>query len=93
MMASMQKLSVIDADEILMEDQVDGAECQPQKIIVYLNSNHKRIFLRIINAERNFIKSNPSPMKRCTVADSHFDYTFRPHFSFQIQNCILNSCP
>lgn len=55
-MSSTQKLlTIVGTNEIMIEESVDDTECQ--NAVVYLNSNHKRIFLRIISAERNFIKS------------------------------------
>lgn len=52
-----RKIPAAVKDEIMMEDLVDDPERQPQNAVVYLSSNDKQIFLRIISAERNFIKS------------------------------------
>lgn len=56
-MKIVRKMSVTGKDEMMMEDLVDDPDCQPQNAVVYLSSNDKQIFLRIISAERNFIKS------------------------------------
>lgn len=55
-MTSTQKLlTIVGTNDIIIEESVDNTECQ--NAVVYLSSNHKQTFLRIINAERNFIKS------------------------------------
>lgn len=59
-----------------MEDATDETGSQSQNAVVYLSSSHKLIFLRIISAERNFIRSNLTRYSTAQPFRIRFPITF-----------------